>query len=257
LPSLSVTLIVRDEQENLPDALRSCEALADEIVVVDTGSRDATPSIAREHAKVRLLHADFQDFSQAKGLALEQATGEWVLALDADERVSQQLADAIARLRASGELARHAGYTIHRQTRILGRTMTSMGLQRDDPLRLFRREGASYNRRPVHEGIVLPPGASVGRLEEPLLHHTFGGVDAYLRKIDLYTTLEIREGGRRFSLWHLVAGPPSTFLRFYVSRGGYRDGFQGFLWASLTAIGVFLRDVKLWIAREQAAGRLR
>lgn len=248
MESLSVVLTVRDEEHNLPGALASCAELADEIVVLDTGSRDRTPEIAAGHPRVRLARAHFHDFSQAKGAALELARGEWVLVLDADERLSQRLAARLSRMRAAREPLGYAGYRLRRETRILGHTMTSMGLQEDCPLRLFRREGARYNARPVHEGIVLPAGQRVGQLDEPLEHHTFGGVDAYLRKIDLYTTLELREGGRRFSLWHLLVGAPSTFLRFYVGRGGFRDGFPGFLWASLTAIGVFLRDVKLWIA---------
>lgn len=251
--SLSVVLTVRDEEHNLPGALASCADIADEIVVLDTGSRDRTPQIAAAHPKVRLARADFRDFSQAKGEALSMARGEWVLVLDADERLSAPLAARLAGMRATADLPACAGYRLRRETRILGRVMTSMGLQRDRPLRLFKRAEARYNDRPVHEGIVLPSGLPVGQLDEALEHHTFGGVDAYLRKIDLYTTLELREGGRRFSLWHLVMGPPSTFLRFYVGRGGFRDGFAGFLWSSLTAIGVFLRDVKLWIASLPAA----
>jgi hypothetical protein len=244
---LSVIIIARDEEDKLPGALASVRAFADEIVLVDTGSEDSTPKIARAEAKLRFFATPFENFSQAKQRALDEATGEWVLALDADERVSVTLARKIAQLQANQQLVGMGGFRIRRRNFILGREMKSMGLQHDTQLRLFRREGARYNGHLVHEGVQLPSGTPIGLLQEPLDHYTFGGIDNYLHKMDLYTSLEIREGGRRFGLWHLISSPPSTFCRVYLFRGGWRDGFPGFLWASLTVLGRFLRDVKLWI----------
>ncbi len=245
---ISVVIIARDEEEKLPGALASVDGLADEIVVVDTGSTDATVQIAEEHPKVTVLRAEFENFSQAKQEALEAAGGDWVLALDADERVSPELVAKIHQLDANQQLVGQGGFEIRRRNYILGREMKTMGFENDYPLRFFRREGAHYSPRLVHEGIELPDRLPVGRLEEPLDHYTFGGVDHYLRKSNLYSTLEIAEGGRQLSHWHMMMAPPSTFIRYYLSRGGWRDGFPGFLWASLSAMGVFLRDVKLWIA---------
>ncbi len=246
---LSVIMIVRDEQEKLPGALASVEAIADEIVVLDTGSLDDTRRIAASHPKVRLFEHPFDNFGSAKQHALELAEGDWVLSIDADERVSTQLAEKWKRLVANQQLVGMGGYRIRRRNFILGHEMRSMGLERDEPLRLFRREGARYTRDRVHEGVLPPPRLPVGRLEEPLDHYTFGGVDAYVRKMDLYTSLEIADRPRRFTLWHLLGSPPATFFRYYIGRGGYRDGFPGFLWASLTVLGRFLRDVKLWITK--------
>jgi (heptosyl)LPS beta-1,4-glucosyltransferase len=254
---LSVCITVKDEAVRLPQALASCEGIAREIVVVDTGSRDATVEIARAHPKVRLYEVPFEHFSQAHGACLERANGEWVLVMAADERVSPELAAKLGSLWRSRHFRDWGGFKVRRRNHMLGRVMTSMGLDRDYPLRLFRREGARYNGRFVHEGIELPPGRPLGRIDEPLEHHMFEGIDAYLRKIDLYTTLELREGVRRHRAGHLLVTLPSTFLRFYVARGGWRDGFAGYLWASLTAIGTFVRDVKLWIAHvagPEAAG---
>jgi glycosyltransferase involved in cell wall biosynthesis len=248
---LSVCMIVKDEEQNLPQALASCEDLAEEIIILDTGSRDATPAIAASHPKVRLIHRPFSGFGEAKQHCLDHATRTWVLALDADERLSPELSAKLDSMIRNGQFHGAGGFWIRRRNWILGREMTSMGLQREFCLRLFRREGARYNGRPVHEGIELPPGRPVGRIEEPLEHATFRSVDQYLRKIDLYTSLELLEGKRRFSTAHLLVVLPSTFWRFYVARGGWRDGFAGLLWASLTAVGFFLRDVKLWIARQR------
>ncbi len=249
--SLSVIIITRDEEDRLPGALASVRELADEIVLVDTGSTDSTLSIARGEEKLRLVQAPFENFSQAKQRALDEARGEWVLALDADERVSVELARKIRQLEANQQLVGMGGFRLRRRNFVLGHQMRSMGLERDTQLRLFRREGARYNGHLVHEGVSLPSGTPLGLLEEPLDHYTFGGIDSYLRKMDLYTTLEIREGTRAFSRWHLISSPPSTFCRVYFFRGGWRDGFPGFLWASLTVLGRFLRDVKLWIRQIQ------
>jgi len=249
---LSVTLIVRDEEEKLPGALASVEGIASEIVVLDTGSTDSTRDLAAAHPKVRLFESAFDDFGHAKQQALDLAEGDWVLALDADERVSPSLAAKWKQLVVNQQLVGVGGYRIRRRNFILGHEMHSMGLERDYPLRLFRREGARYTESRVHEGVVLPPRLPVGQLEEPLHHYTFGGVDAYVRKMNLYTDLEIAGQNRPFRLWHLLGSPPTTFLRYYFSRGGVRDGFPGFLWASLTVFGRFLRDVKLWIGRQES-----
>lgn len=254
---LSVAILTRNEEKNLPEALESCAGVADEIVVLDTGSVDGTVAVAEAHPQVRLLHATFEHFSQAKSAALEATRGDWVLVLDADERVSPELSHKLAHLLRSGALAEMGGFRIRRQTRVLGRVMTSMGLATDYPLRLFRREGAGYNQRPVHEGIVLPAGAVVGQLEETLEHHTFRGIDQYLRKIDLYTTLELQEDTRALRPWHLVFSPPSTFLRQYVGRGGWRDGLPGLVWAGCTATGRLVKDVKVWIAQQEDPRRDR
>ena len=132
--------------------------------------------------------------------------------------------------------------------------MTSMGLQRDYPTRFFRREGSHYDGRAVHEGLSIAQNRlPIGQLEQALEHHTLESIDHYLRKIDLYTSLELAHGNRRFSMFHMIFVLPSTFWRYYLARGGYRDGMPGLIWAGLSATGYFLRDMKLWI-REQELG---
>jgi glycosyltransferase involved in cell wall biosynthesis len=247
---LSVCIITKDEADNLPRTLASCDGLATEIIVLDTGSRDATLQIAASHPKVELFQHSFEGFGRSWQRCLDRATREWVLVLGADERVSAALAERLESMKREGRLEAEGGFEIRRRNWVLGREMRSMGLGDEYCLRLFRREGARFNDRLVHEGIVLPPRWPVGRIEEPLEHTTFTSVGQYLAKSDLYTSLEIAEGTRRYNVGHLLVVLPSSFLRFYVARGGWRDGFRGFLWASLTAIGYFLRDIKLWIARE-------
>ena len=248
--TLSVVLVVRDGAEVIGDALRSTDGLADELVVLDTGSGDATLEIVRAHGRASVHESVFDGFGAVKQRALEHCHGDWVLSLDADERISPELAAAIHAMREDGSLEDHAGYKIRRRNWIQGRAMTTMGLQNDAPLRLFRREGASFNTNLVHEGVALPEGATIGRLDTPLEHFTMGSIDQYLRKQDHYTTLDLEQNPRPHSTTHLVFVWPTTFWRYYVGRRGYRDGWQGLLWAGLAATGRFMRDMKCWIAHE-------
>ena len=253
-------LVVRDAEDVVGDALRSTDGTADELVVLDTGSVDRTLDIVRSHPGAKVHESTFDGFGAVKQRALELCTGDWVLSLDADERISPELAARIESLRTDGGLDDHAGYKIRRRNWIQGRAMTTMGLQKDAPLRLFRRAGASFNTNLVHEGVTLPDGSTIGRLDTPIEHFTLGTIDQYLRKQDHYTSLDLAQNPRPHRTAHLVFVWPSTFWRYYVSRGGWRDGWPGLLWASLAATGRFMRDMKIWIAdhehraREQAAG---
>ena len=247
-PFLSAVLVVRDADRVLGEALDSLDGLADEIVVLDTGSVDDTLDLLRARPSIHVLQSGFEGFGASKQRALDACRGRWVLSLDADERVSPELAHRITRMREDGSLEAHTGYKIRRRNWILGRAMTTMGLQKDAPLRLFRREGARFNVNLVHEGVVLPEGSTIGRLTEPIEHHTFEGIDHYLRKQDHYTSLDLVQEPRPHRTIHLVTVWPTTFFRYYVSRQGWRDGWPGLLWASLAATGRFMRDMKIWIA---------
>lgn len=245
MPSLTVAMVVRDEEANLPAALASVEGLAGRVVVLDTGSADQTVEIARAAGAEVRERPDFPGFGPAKQEALDQCTSEWVLFLDADERVTPELAGEI---REAVE-REHAGYRIPRRNHVLGRQMTSMGLDRDRPLRLFRRDRARLSDTLVHE--VIQVDGLIGDLEAPLDHFTMTSLDGYLRKIDLYTTLELQQRPRPLRVWHLALVGPGTFLKWYVFRGGFRDGVPGLVWAGFTALGRFMRDMKVWIAQQE------
>jgi hypothetical protein len=128
--------------------------------------------------------------------------------------------------------------------------MTSMGLDRDRPLRLFRRDRAKVTNTLVHE--VIEVQGSVGELDQPLDHYSMTSLDGYLRKIDQYTTLELEQRPRPLRVWHLAFVGPGTFLKWYIFRGGFRDGVPGLVWAGFTALGRFMRDMKVWIAQQPA-----
>jgi glycosyltransferase involved in cell wall biosynthesis len=245
LPNLTVAMIVRDEEESVAGALGSVAGLASRVVVLDTGSSDGTVEVARGAGAEVFTRLDFPGFGPAKQEALDLCASEWVLFLDADERVTAELAEAI-RPAVEGP---HAGYRIRRRNHVLGRRMTSMGLDRDRPLRLFRRERARVSDTRVHE--VVAVDGTTGNLDAPLDHFTMTSLDGYLRKIDLYTTLELQQKPRPLRVWHLAFVGPGTFVKWYVFKGGFRDGVPGLVWAGFTALGRFMRDMKVWIAQQE------
>ena len=243
---LSACIIARDDAALLPDALASVEGLVEEIVVVDVGSKDATCAIARAHLKVKLFEIAFAGYGSARQEGLDRCSGDFVLALDADERVSPELALRIRQLVANHRLREFAAFQIRRRHWIYGREMRGMGLYDHYALRLFRRAGARYDARLVHEKLI-PAHGPLGRLSQPIDALTLRSVDQYLSKLDRQSDLALQDQHPRFSAWHLVLAPPLTFWRFYLGAGGIRDGLPGLLWAGMASIGVLITDLKLWV----------
>jgi glycosyltransferase involved in cell wall biosynthesis len=243
VPALSVTIITRNEAENLPAALESA-AWADEILVVDCGSTDATVAIAREHG-ARVIHRDWRGYSEQKNFAASRASHDWIFSLDADERITPALADEV-RSTLSREPP-HAGYRMPRVSWYLGAWIRTTDWYPDRQLRLYdRRRGRWANRR-VHESIVLegPEGA----LHHTLEHHPYRDISHHLQTMDRYTTLaaeDMLEQGRRVGLGGLLLHPPAAFLRNYVLRQGVRQGTAGLIISVLNAYYVFLKFAKAW-----------
>lgn len=260
---VTAVLIVRDEAARLPACLASLRGAVDEIVVLDTGSRDGTcdllARLAADPAQdppLRWFERPFDDFSGSRQAALDRVTTPYWLWLDADERLSPALARELADLRRSGRLGQHPLWLIPCRNLIQGRPMRSRSLGGQMLARLAAVDQVRLTREPVHEGLeMLDPTATPGRLQAPLIHETLTAVRPYLRKIDLYTTLEARAGRSRYG-WlqpaHLLVTGPRVLWREYVWRGGWRDGPQGCLWALLSAWSAVLRS---WKALR--CGRLR
>ena len=246
MPRLSVVVITRNEAANIRAALESVR-WADELVVVDSGSTDDTLRIAGEIAD-RVTAHDWAGFGAQKNHATELAAHDWVLSLDADERVSPALAREIRALLQAEPAAR--GYRIPRVTRYLGRWIRSTDWYPDHQLRLYDRRAARWNDRLVHESVAVD--GPVRRLRGELEHHAYRDVSHHLQTIDRYTTLAARQmhrEGRRAGWVDLVVRPPAAFLRNYVVRRGVRDGVHGLIVSLLNAGYVLLKFVKLWERR--------
>jgi len=240
---LSVVIICRDEADNLRDCLESAK-WADEIVIVDSGSADGTLAIAREYTD-RIIHHDWEGYGPQKEFALAQAGGDWILNIDADERVSPQLAVEIQKLLSRGDTP-HAGFTVPRRTFYLGKWITHGGWYPDRNLRLTRRGAGHWGEATVHEAMTV--NGTVGKLNGDILHYTYRNISDHLRVIDEFTTLAAEKmftSGKRRALLNLVFNPLWKFLRMYVLRLGFLDGVAGFMVATLGSYYVFLKYAKL------------
>ncbi len=252
--TLSVALITLNEAANLPRALASVR-WANEIVVVDSGSTDATLEIACA-AGARVLTESWKGFAAQKNSAIGHATGDWILSLDADEEVSPELAREIQSLLA-GEPA-FAAYRIPRLNHFLGRPLRHGGYWPDPKLRLFRRGAARFQEQPVHE--TMRADGPVGQLKGHLVHHCYPTLDDYIEHMNRYSTIAAQalvDSGRAgqswlWLKWNAVLNPAATFLYNYVIRLGFLDGRAGLLQHLNHSIYIHWRYAKAWsLAREK------
>ncbi len=241
---LTVTVITYNAASHIAAALDSV-AWADEILVVDSGSTDGTLEIARSKA-TRVIVRDWPGYSAQKNFAADQAVNDWVLSVDADERVTPALAAEIRELMARGPEAR--GYRIIRVAYYLGQWIRSTDWFPDYQLRLYDRRAGRWNGLRIHESFRLTEGKPA-QLRGEIEHYSFRDVSHHLQKIDVYTTMvaeQWHEEGRRVSPVQVLVHPFAAFLRNYVARGGFRQGTAGLLVSILNSYYVFLKFVKLW-----------
>jgi glycosyltransferase involved in cell wall biosynthesis len=243
LPRLSAIVITLNEADNIAGCLDAL-AFCDERIVVDGGSSDETVRIA-ESKGARVLAHPFEGFGAQKGYALSLATGDWVLSIDADERVPTALADEIRRAVEAGTAD---GYELPRRSAFCGRVMDHSGWSPDYVLRLFRRDKAYFTGDLVHERVVCT--GKVERLKEPLMHDPVKRLEDALSRMDRYSTAgaeQILAAGRKVSFMSGIGHGLWTFLRLYFLRGGFLDGREGFLLAVANAEGTYYRYMKAWL----------
>ena len=240
---LTVTVITRNEATNIAAALDSV-SWADEIIVVDSHSTDETVAIARRHA-TRVDVRDWPGYSAQKNHAAGLASNDWILSIDADERVTPELAAEIRATLQAEPPAR--GYRIPRVTNYLGRWIRSTDWYPDYQLRLYDRRAGRWNGRRVHESVALD--GTPGVLRSELQHHAYRDISHHLATIDRYTTLaaeQWREEGRRANVFSALVHARLAFVRNFILRRGFRDGAAGFLVSVLNSYYVFLKFAKLW-----------
>ncbi|MBY0396824.1 MAG: glycosyltransferase family 2 protein [Thermoleophilia bacterium] len=234
---VSALILAKNEERNLPGCLESVNWANEVIVVVDRASRDGTQAIAQRGADLVALRT-FDDFAGQRNAALELASGDWVFAIDADERATPELAAEIRRVPI--------------RSIILGRPFRFSGTQHDRPLRLFRR-GSGRWVGTVHETVQL--NGTAGMLRHDLRHRTIPDMYTFLRKINEYTTLEaIRFDRERvpFRIRDLALRPFWTFVKLYIGKQGFRDGLEGLAFCALSGLSVAVRH---WKHRELIRAR--
>jgi (heptosyl)LPS beta-1,4-glucosyltransferase len=241
---LTVTVITRNEAANIQGALESVK-WADEIVVVDSHSADETVEIAARYAARVVLH-EWAGYSAQRNYAAEIASHDWILALDADERVPPALAAEIQRIMQEGSSV--GGYRMPRMSYYLGRWIRGTDWYPDYQLRLYDRRVGRFNGKRVHESVELTRGAAE-TLRHDLQHYPYRDISDHVTSIDHYTTLAAEEWfveGRRTNALEVAVHPPAAFLRNYIVRRGFGDGAAGFLISILNSYYVFLKILKLW-----------
>ena len=243
MPKLSVTVITYNEAADIGPALESAR-WADEIVVVDSGSTDDTVGIARRFTD-RVIVREWPGYGAQKNVAAAMASNDWILSLDADERITPSLATEIGRLLAGTPGA--AAYEVPRVTWHLGRWIRSTDWYPDHQLRLYDRTRARWSGAYVHEAVHVD--GAIGTLTQEIQHYAYRNLSDHLETIDRYTSLaarQMREAGRTAGWLQLAGHPPLAFVRNYVARGGFRDGQAGFVISVMNAYYVFLKLAKLW-----------
>jgi glycosyltransferase involved in cell wall biosynthesis len=238
---ISATIITCNEERNLPRAIESLRC-CDEILVVDSGSTDRTTEIAQKFG-ARVLEADWRGYSGQKNYASDQASHDWVLSIDADEALSEDLEGEIWQLKKNGPS--YDAYTVPRLAQYLGRWILHSGWYPDRKIRLFDRRQSRWYGDYVHESVRSD--GRVGELDGNLLHYTCGSLSEHIKTMDRYTTLaaeEIVARKRPVGYRHLLLDPPWTFFKSYIVQRGFQDGVEGLAIANMAALYTFLKYAK-------------
>jgi glycosyltransferase involved in cell wall biosynthesis len=240
---LSAYLIVKNEARDLPACLDSLHGFVDELVVVDDESMDGTADLCRARG-AKVFSRKLDGFGSQKQYALERCSGDWVLSIDADERVTPELAREIQDL--MNQNMTPAGYHISRRMYFLGKRLRFGGVGKDWVMRLFRRDKGRYLPLEIHEQVRI--NGPTAKLSGSFDHFSYSTLDEYLEKLPAYTALAARqrwEEGKRFSAVHHLRPAWELFSRV-VLKGAWLDGQAGLIYAALSAHAAWLRSVKLW-----------
>jgi glycosyltransferase involved in cell wall biosynthesis len=241
---LSVITITLNEEQNIGACLESV-AWADERIVLDSGSTDRTLEIARTYSPA--IHTiDWPGYGAARNIGIAKATGEWILWLDADERVTPELAREI-RLIIGGDGGSYAGFSIARRAYFLGRWIRHCGWYPSRVVRLFRRGRGRFSETRVHEQLLVD--GPVAETKADILHFTDPHLHHYLAKFNRYTSLaaeDLSSSGRRFHVSDMTLRPVFQFFKMYIVRRGFLDGIEGFMLCLLSSAYVLIKYAKLW-----------
>ena len=246
--TLSVCIITLNEEANIERTLKSVESIADEIVVVDSGSTDSTVTLAKAHG-ARVFAEPWQGFARQKNSALAKAISDWILSLDADEEVSPELAASIKTLLNAPQLPQFLGYTMNRRNLYMKRWLKHSGYYPDPKLRLIQRGAAEFELRAVHEDMKM--AGPLGHLQGDLLHHAYPTLENFIEHANRYSSLGaqmvVEEKGRvGFSFINIVLRPMVRFLYTYIFRLGFLDGREGLLVLMTHASYVSWKYAKAW-----------
>jgi (heptosyl)LPS beta-1,4-glucosyltransferase len=242
---ISASIIVYNEADNIADL---CESIswADEIVIVDSDSSDNTSEIARRYTD-KVFNREFRGYKDKHEFADSQTTGDWIFWIDADERVSPELREAIEKLKTRKPDTLPDGFKIARRTKYFGRWIKHSGWYPDYQMRLYRKAASFWDGIAPHETARVKGKVEI--LEGEFLHFPKDDLSAYHRKIDSYASLAAKywiEKGKKVGGFYLISRTIAAFFRTYILKQGFRDGMAGLIISIFTAYGVFLKYAKVW-----------
>lgn len=246
--SLSIIIVAKNEARQIADCVR-CALFADEVLVLDSGSSDGTPALARD-AGARVVETDWPGYGAQKNRGIDLAQGDWLFFLDADERITPALARALRQAIDGGGCD---AFRVPRRSSYCGRVLRHGGWWPDYTVRLARRGKARFSQPRVHESLLVQ--GRTGTLGEPLLHESFASLEEVLDKVNRYSSAgaqDLADRGRQGSFTAALMHGAWAFVRTYVLRLGFLDGRWGFMLAVSNAEGTYYRYLKLWLASQRA-----
>ena len=241
-PLISAAIMARNEERNIEKAI-STLGFANQIIVADTGSHDNTMAIAAK-CGAEVYSIEFDGFGTSKNRAISFARNEWIFCMDADERVSPELAQSI--LSSVQNNSEYDGFSICRLSYFLGKPIRHSGWYPEYILRLFKNGKGKFSQNLVHESVELD--GKQARLSGLLHHYSYRDLESYLERLNVYSSLnaeQIYAAAKRFHISDLILRPPAVFCKMYLLKAGFLDGYHGFLLAALSSFHVYMKYAKL------------
>jgi len=240
---ISVAIIVKNGEKYLPECLGALEAFED-VILLDNGSDDRTLEIARQFANVKIINCEFIGFGPLKNLAADHAGNDWILSLDCDEILSPELLCEINNL----DLDEKCVYRFPRRSYFKKKWIKGCGWHPDKILRLYNKKRTAFNDNQVHESVVVKPDMRAVDLKGVIRHYPYHSVDELLDKARFYASLYARQfrGEKKSSPFKAVARGAAAFLKGYILRRGWRDGYEGFIISFSQGFAAFMKYIKLY-----------
>ncbi|WP_205508328.1 glycosyltransferase family 2 protein [Longitalea arenae] len=248
--SITAVIITHNEARNIQRCLASLQTVADEIIVVDSFSTDDTVAICRQHGAIVKQQA-WLGFGPQKNLGIQLASHEYILSLDADEALDDELK---ASIRTAKNQGLQGMYDFTRLNYYYGKFLRHGVEYPDYKIRLFPKSKVRWNDELVHETLLLSPGLSQHRLKGHLLHYTYFTIQEHVAKANKYTNLGAElnfKKGKKVSWGKIIFGPLATFLQAYIFKRGFLDGGHGFIVAAFHAYGAFMKYTKIWQLQQE------
>jgi glycosyltransferase involved in cell wall biosynthesis len=239
---ISAVIITKNEEVNIERCLKSIQWV-DEIIIADSGSTDKTLEICQNH-NCRIIETEWLGFGRTRILAVNAASHDWILSIDADEEVTDCLQNKIKNILTNPD---YNGYRIKRSSYYLGKLIRFCGWNHDYQLRLFNRNFGNYNKNIVHESVLFK--GEIGKIDQPLLHYTYPTIQSHILRMDNYSDLgaeQARLRGKTTTVCGAVVRGFLKFFKMYILQLGLLDGKIGFLLSYNSAFGVYLKYLKLW-----------